>query len=226
MLASGLAIIDPSQVSVCFLHRWSQPALSQGFCRPTSLRALRSLLLDASLAAVLTVHSISEAVCWLGPLLVMVRIPSLSASVREFVPCYKLEVLLIYCPECPEQFPCWVRMAPAKMGKVCRTHVKDSCEVQLLVDRCKLCHVVEARSQTRVARIQRYSSFTVSLSGALSVLSSATENVMTWFGQMLIICVSFLWQGSSASLFLSNASPHESCSVARTPRQYVNTNNK
>jgi len=38
--ASELAVIDPSQVSVCLLHRWPQPTLIQGFCRATSLLAL------------------------------------------------------------------------------------------------------------------------------------------------------------------------------------------
>lgn len=60
LFAAELAVIDPSPLSMRFLHRRPQPALSRGFCRPTSLLALKSLLLlDASFAAVLTVHSIS-----------------------------------------------------------------------------------------------------------------------------------------------------------------------
>lgn len=127
---------------------------------------------------------------------------------------------------CPEQFCCWVRIAPATVGK----YLQDICEGWLwsiaAVDICKPCHVVETSSQTRRVRIQGCSIFTVSLSCALSLLSCAAENVRTWFGQMLIILVSALWQGSSVSLFLSNTSPQESCSMARTPRQYVNTNKK
>lgn len=81
--ASELAVVDPCQVSVCFLHHWPQPALSLGFCRPVSLLTLKSLCVESSLAAVLT----ELTVCWLGPLLIMLRMLSLSASVQEFVPC-------------------------------------------------------------------------------------------------------------------------------------------
>lgn len=156
----------------------------------------------------------------------MLRILTLSASVQEFVLCCKMKSLSTQGALNSFLVQGTARTAPAKMSK----YLQDTHEEWLwsiaTVDICKLCHIVETSSQTRLVRIQRCSIFTASLSCALSLLSSAAENVRTWFGQMLIILVSSLKQGSSVSLFLSNTSPHESCSMARTPRQYVNTNNK
>lgn len=168
-------------------------------------------------------------------------------------PCYsalgKLSCLLAAIPTCnSNKIVCFCHAffhCPLLKAAVCNTAPRAPHMVSLLVrvaqasvwrfvghmlcttaiGRCKHSCVVKTCSKTRWVGIQRCS-LTDSLTSVLSLLSTATGNVTTCFGQVLIICVSSLWEGSSAGLFLSNTSPHESCSAARAPRQYVNTNNK